>query len=81
MALAAVVSDTARASGEALLAWIPVAELGNPLPFGSALMLDEAGAVREVPVREFAFKAIAEQEASPDFEAALVDALAEWHEG
>lgn len=75
------VGELARASGEALLRWIPVAEIGNPLPFGSALFLDEAGAFRWAPVREFAFTAALEDEAEEDFETALLKTLADWHEG
>lgn len=58
-----------------------MAEIGNPLPFGSALLLDEAGSFRCVPVREFASANLDDCEAEPEFEAALLTALAEWHDG
>ncbi|PCC70718.1 hypothetical protein SAMN02745121_05397 [Nannocystis exedens] len=74
------VDDTARANGEALLAWIPVVEIGNPLPFGSALFLDEAGAFRRASVREFPFSRFGD-EATPSFTTALLTTLAAWHEG
>lgn len=74
------VSAEARASGEALMAWIPVVEIGNPLPFGSALFIDEAGAFRHASVREFAFQRVDRCAAEPDFAAALLTTLAEWHD-
>jgi hypothetical protein len=74
------VDATARANGEALLAWIPVVEIGNPLPFGSALFLDEAGAFRWAAVREFPFSRFAAA-STPSFTTALLTTLAEWHEG
>ncbi|MDC0670147.1 hypothetical protein [Nannocystis radixulma] len=75
------VGAEARARGEALLAWLPVAEIGNPLPFGSALFVDEDGAFRCASVREFAFTEVRRGEASREFTAALLTTLAEWHEG
>jgi hypothetical protein len=72
--------DEARANGEALLAWIPMVEIGNPLPFGSALFLDEDGMFRHASVREFAFTRVRGDEATREFTAALLTTLAEWHE-
>ncbi|MFZ6182441.1 hypothetical protein [Nannocystis pusilla] len=74
------VDATARANGEALLAWIPVVEIGNPLPFGSALFLDEAGSFRWAGVREFPFSRFAAH-STPSFTTALLTTLAEWHDG
>ncbi|MBZ5707776.1 hypothetical protein [Nannocystis pusilla] len=58
-----------------------MAEIGNPLPFGSALFVDEDGAFRRAPVREFAFTEVRRGEATREFTAALLTTLAEWHEG
>ncbi|WAS93699.1 hypothetical protein [Nannocystis punicea] len=74
------VDETARASGEALRAWIPVVEIGNPLPFGSALFLDELGAFRHASVREFPFTRVS-AESTAEFATALLTTLADWHDG
>lgn len=74
------VDATARANGEALQAWIPVVEVGNPLPFGSALFLDEAGMFRHANVREFPFIRMRDAPTAC-FTEALLNTLAEWHDG
>ena len=74
------VDATARANGEALQAWIPVVEVGNPLPFGSALVLDEAGTFRHANVREFPFIRMRDAPTAC-FTEALLNTLAEWHDG
>lgn len=74
------VDEQARTNGEALLAWIPVVEIGNPLPFGSALFLDEEGLFRWASVREFAFTPVRGGEATREFTEALLTTLGEWHE-
>lgn len=52
-----VATDEARRTADALASWIPLAEVGNPLPLGTAIFLDGDGDFRTVDVRSFAFAA------------------------
>ena len=47
-------TDAARATAELIAGWIPLAEIGNPLPQGAAIFVDGDGNLRRANVKELA---------------------------
>jgi hypothetical protein len=47
-------TDAAKAAADAIASWIPLAEIGNPLPQGAGIFLDTDGNLRRASVKELA---------------------------
>jgi hypothetical protein len=47
-------TDAAKATAEQIASWIPIAEIGNPLPQGAGLFVDGDGALRRASVKDLA---------------------------